>query len=470
MKKLIVFFLLGLLLSGAVSAQFQVSGSGRAVITALGIRLGEPYYSTMGSETSWNTNGPEVTLKIIGQTPDGNIGMHLGIAAASASSNLLRPSNAKVWIKPFEWLKVTLGVFEEDDLRYKIAAVGSGLSNYELYIRGSARDENVLFHRFKSEGFGTHITLTPIENLYIGAAFGSVTNARSFTALSEDGALNILKNVQVGAGYTIPGIGFARLQYIGERPFVHEPIRPQDNSPSIRNSAGGNYYFLSREAVLANAAAFQAAFQFTAIKDLNVDIAASIPLPYEWDQGDPMLGFAYANVLSIKSQRPYVYGLGFDVNLLSPWRFYGRVDVETGAYKQYTALHTNYVDFEGTEKEGTNLLASLFVSYNLGNNWTIGLDMNMDIRKGDNRDAIEPEAAQEITKPRGGDWDETLTVIRNTVTNNYTDLGFGLWARKNIAGGDIRLAVTLKLPGIGGEAHKGAKPQLFIPIMFNYTI
>lgn len=313
----------------------------------------------------------------------------------------MQPSNAKVWVKPVNWLKVTLGVFEEDYLRYKIGAVGSGFSNYELYIRGSARDENVLFHRFKSEGFGTHIALTPIENLYVGAAFGSVTNSRSFTALSEEGALNVLKNVQIGAGYTIPGIGFVRLQYIGEKPFVHEPIRPQDNSPSIRNVAGGSYYFLSREAILANAAAFQAAFQLTAVQGLNVDIAASIPFMYEWEQGDPMMGRANERVLAIESQRPYVFGVGFDVNLLSPWRFYGRIDMETGAYKNFMALDPNYVDFEGTEKEGTNILASLLFSYDLGNNWILGMDINLDVHANDNRDAIEPEVAQVITRPRG---------------------------------------------------------------------
>lgn len=467
MKKTILLIVLCPSLTIPAFTQFTFSGSGRSVVNVFGVRFSDPAATTMGSETTWNTDGPEVVLKVTGESPSGNIGMNLGISAASSSTNTLRISNSKVWLKPFNnWLKITLGVFEEDNLRYRIGTTGSGFGNYELYIRNSARDENVLFHRFKSSGFGTHIALTPIENLYIGTAFGSVTSIRSFAALTEDGALNVLKNVQIGAGYTIPGIGFARVQYIGERPFTNEAIRPNDNVPSIKNDTGGNYAFLGREAVLGNAAAVQAAFQLTAVEGMNVDIAASIPFLLEWTQGDPMYG-RNDPVMSIKSQRPYVFGVGFDVELLSPWRFYGRFDIETGGYKDSRALDISYEPYTAKEMEGTDLLASIFISYAFDKNWIVGLDANMDFRSGDNRDAIDVAA---VTMARGGDMDLSLEVERGMVSNNYLDLGFGIWIRKNISGGDVRMAVTVKLPDVSGEAHNGAKPQLFFPIMFNYSI
>jgi hypothetical protein len=459
----------GLLCVSAAFAEITFSAGGRAVVDIFGIRLSDPVATTAGSETTWNTDGPEVIVKINAVHPDQHLGLNLGISAASSSVSVLRASNAKVWIKPVDWFKITLGSFEEDDLRYKIGTTGSGFGNYELYIRGSARDENVLFHRFKSSGFGTHLTLTPIENLYIGAAFGSVGNARSFTALSENGAVNVFKNIQVGAGYTIPGIGFARLQYIGERPFLNEGIRSGE-SDRLRNDANGTYNFLGRESTLGNAAAIQAAFQLTAVRGLNIDIAASVPLLLEWEQDDPVVSTPGEMVLAVKSQRPYVAGIGFDVNLLSPFRIYGRVDMETGAYSEWTALEPGHVDYERKEKEGTNLLVSLLFSCNLGDNWIVGLDANMDIRSGDNRDAIPESATMETLQARGGDRDYSLTLQVGESANNYVDLGFGLWIRKNIAGGDIRAAMTLKLPGIAGGAHEGAKPQLFFPVMFNYSI
>jgi hypothetical protein len=467
LKKLLLIAAAALLFGEAVFAEFTFSAGGRGVVNLFGIRFSDPQATTSGVEVPYNTDGPEVILRVAGVSPQGNIGVNLGISAASTNTDLLRPSNAKVWFKPFDWFKVTLGVFEEDTLRYRIASSGSGFGNYELYIRNDARDENTLFHRFKSSGFGTHIALTPVENLYIGAAFGSVSLTRSFTALTEDGALNVFKNIQVGAGYAIPGIGFLRVQYIGDRPFTNEAIRPNDNVPSLKNDAGGSYSFLRREDVLGNAAAFQGAFQLTAVTGLNIDIAASIPFLLEWDQGDPMYGRADP-VMHIKSQRPYIMGIGFDVTLADPFRLYGRIDMETGAYKESTAIDTNYNQYEaqGTNKEGTDLLASLFVSYNFGNDWILGFDAALDSRSGDNRDAI-PENAPDSA--RGGDTDLSLEVKRNQAYNNYVDLGFGLWVRRNIPNGDIRVAVTCKLPGVAGGAHKGAKPQMFFPVMFNYS-
>jgi hypothetical protein len=466
-KKIILYSIVGLLVTVAAFSEITFSGGGRAVVDLFGVRFSDPVATTTGSETSYNTNGPEVVLKADVVNSSGTMGMVLGISAASSNTNILRPSNAKAWIKPFSWLKVTMGVFEEDDLRYKIGTAGSGFGNYELYIRGSARDENTLFHRFKSSGFGTHIALTPIENLYIGAAFGSVSTSRSFTALSEDGATNVFKNIQVGAGYTIPGIGFLRAQYIGERPFTNEAIRPGDNVPSIKNGAGGNYAFLEREAILGNAATVQVAFQLTAIQGLNIDVAASIPFLVEWEQGDPMYGIVEP-VMAIESQRPYTFGIGFDVTLLNPVRIYGRVDVETGGYKDSVALDPDAAAalWAGIVEEGTDLLASLFVSYDFGNTWIVGFDANMDYRTGDNRDAVMDTAFKQVL---GGDLDDSLTIGRGEVMNNYADLGFGLWVRKNFAGGDIRIATTLKVPGVAGDAHKGAKPQLFFPVMFNYN-
>jgi hypothetical protein len=256
------------------------------------------------------------------------------------------------------------------------------------------------------------------------------------------------------------------VQYIGKRSFAGEAIRPNDNIPSLKNDAGGGYAFLWREGIFGNAALLQLAFQLTAVKDLNIDIGASISFALEWDQGDPMYG-RVDPVMAIKSQRPYIFGIGFDINLLSPFRIYGRVDVETGGYKESTAIdEVNYGQFNGKEKEGTDLLVSLLFSYSFPNNWIVGFDANMDMRAGDNRDAIVESA---FTQALGGDLDTSLTVQRGDAFNNYIDLGFGIWVRKNISGGDIRLAATLKVPGVAGSAHKGAKPQLFFPVMFNYS-
>jgi hypothetical protein len=467
-KRFIVFMTLCLLVPVAVFGEFSISGNGRAVIDVFGIRFSDPTETTMGSETSSNDNGPELNLTVKASTPAENMGLVVKIATNSNGVEL--PDNAKVWIKPFNWLTVTLGRFEEDFLRYKIGAVGSGFGNYEVYVRGNTystnpefgdlRDENALFTRFKSNGFGTHIALTPLENLYIGAAFGSVAGSRSFKALTPDGALYILKNAQVGVGYTIPNVGFVRVQYIGERPYY-----PESGNRLMENNLKEVMKFLGRESVLENASAVQAAFQLTLIEDLNVDIAASIPFLYTYQiAGNSVDGIVRPSI-TYDAQRPYIMGIGFDVKLLSPLRFYGRVDMETGGYLTTMTPGSETIQ----AREGTDLLAALSASYDLSSMFTLGFDVILDTRSGDDRRAITVEQSVSSTSiARGGDMDSSLTTDRRAL-NNYTDLGLGLWLKVNIAGGDIRTAATVKMPGIAGTAHEGAKPQLFIPVMFNYT-
>jgi hypothetical protein len=467
-KRLIVFIALGLLVTAAVFGEFSIAGNGRAVVDVFGIRFSDPVETTMGSETSGNDDGPEINLTVKASTPAENMGLVVKVAANSNGLEL--PDNAKVWVKPFDWFTVTLGRFEEDFLRYKIGASSSGFANYEVYVRGNTystnpefgdmRDENAFFARFKSSGFGTHIALTPLENLYIGAAFGSVTGSRSFKALTQDGALYILKNAQFGVGYTIPNVGFARVQYIGERPYY-----PESGNRLMENNLKEVMRFLDRESALENASAVQAAFQLTLIEDVNIDIATSIPFLYTYKIPGNSVDGIVRDSITYNAQRPYIMGIGFDVKVLSPLRFYGRVDMETGGY-----LTTITPGAETTQAtEGTNLFAALSVSCDLNSIFTLGVDAILDNRSGDNRRAITVEQSVSSTSiARGGDMDSSLTADRRAL-NNYTDLGFGLWLKANIAGGDIRTAATLKIPGVAGTAHEGAKPQLFIPVMFNYT-
>ncbi|GHU84208.1 hypothetical protein FACS189473_0840 [Spirochaetia bacterium] len=179
----------------------------------------------------------------------------------------------------------------------------------------------------------------------------------------------------------------------------------------------------------------------------------------------------------VEQQKSVMIGLGWDLTMFKPWRIYGRMDLETGAYRKvWEADDPNvpagqYGAYEESLKHGTNIFASLFVSYDLPKNWVIGADFVFDIRFGDERLAAVPNSQTYDTRyARGGEFDPTLEVtVLNGELNNYLDLGFGVWARWNVAGGDIRVAVTMKLPDVWNHGHDGAKPQLFFPIMFNYS-
>lgn len=85
------------------------------------------------------------------------------------------------------------------------------------------------------------LSITPIEGLYIGAAVDTGSDVAALTDVYP-------YKMQVGAGYTIDGIGQIRAQYIG---------------------AGSED---------ANESKIQAAFALTAVDGLLLDLGATIPL------------------------------------------------------------------------------------------------------------------------------------------------------------------------------------------------
>jgi hypothetical protein len=442
MKKLAAGSVVFLCTLAAAVGEITFSGSGSAVIVPFGARFGDPLETVAGNEVRWGDDGPEITLTANGKNEAGTIGATVAINAYGTGLKL--GGNAKAWLKPHEIVKVTLGRFEEDDLRYKIGVSGGGFHNYLLYIRGDNLDESAFFSRFKSEGVGLHLGVTP-GNFYFGAALGSTFGTRSVKQLREDGATDVYANAQVGAGYKIENIGFVRILFNGSKP------TEDDGS----DTAG--FQKVGAEAT-GRSPTIQGAFQLTAVKGLNIDIGGQVPLPYEYTPPPPPQ-------VEATEQRPYIVGIGFDTTLPSiPLRFYGRVSYQFGGYTEITDA-----DDETTKTMvGNNLLFSITPMYTFAPNWIVGLEYMLDIRHDSDESAVNTAK----TAARGGDTDaQYLKWVgepeQADLKNNYLDMGIGLYVRHNFAGGDVRVGTTVKIPG--GDAHEGAKPQLFFPIILNYN-
>jgi hypothetical protein len=444
-----------LLLTQVVFGEITFSGGGAATIVPFGARFGDPVETVAGNEVRWGDDGPAIDLNANANNEAKTIGAAVGISAAAGNFSL--GSNAKVWLKAYDIFKVTLGKFEEDDLRYKIGTSGGGFHNYMLYIRGDNLDENEFLSRFNSEGFGLHLAATP-GNFYAGAALGSTFGTRSVKQLREDGATDVYLNAQVGVGYKFENIGFARLMFNGPKP------TEDDGTDTAGFKAVGT------EAT-ERSPTFQVAFQLTAVPGLNIDIGGTVPLPYEYKKYKTTTKIKDGTTTEVTEttdevasetieQQPYIVGIGFDTTSLLPVRFYGRVSYAIGGYTETKVIGGD------TTKEmlGNNLVFFLTPMYTVAPNWIVGLDFVLDIKHDSDLSALNGD------KARGGDTDAQYAewaAKEMDLKNNYLDLGFGPYLRHNFAGGDVRFGVTLKLPG--GEAHEGAKPQLFIPIILNYN-
>ncbi|MDR2097800.1 MAG: hypothetical protein LBP37_04695 [Spirochaetaceae bacterium] len=451
MKRIILVSAALLLVSTAGFAEITWSGSGRLVFVPFGIRgkntgTGAPTATYFGAENPWNGNGPRIGLSLTGKTEAENMGFNLGFAVEHANGEFVPAVDdgaANIWLKPFggalSSLTGTFGMFNVDKLRFKFAGSGMGFHNYVSYVRGDLAGEDDVFRRFQSSGFGTHISYEPVEGLWLGAGFGSVGNSRSFAGeFKEDGFVNALKNAQVGVGYTIKDTGFIRAQYIG---FVTQEWdgAAWNNTTSLDKTLNGT----------GAAGKIQAAFNLTAIKGANIDLGVSIPLADEKDYWTDAAKTTKTHTTT--TQAPYVAGIGADITGIKPFRLWTVISAKFGGYGETAPAGGGSAVKLNT---GTNVAVMLNPWYYLTDSLIISADIFLDTRSGSDAAPITQDS-DPTANPKPG------------AKNNYTDLGFGLYVRKNISGGDIRAGVTFKLPG--GDAHEGAKPQFFIPVMFNYS-
>jgi hypothetical protein len=185
---------------------------------------------------------------------------------------------AKIWAKISPLFTVQIGKIQGDVLRGKVGDSGDVLSNV---------GKDAIFKRFYPNT-GLLFDITPVEGLYIGAAIdssytttttyeidttgktttysvnpdtGVVGLWKATTSTEYTSASDAYKSIQAGVGYTIKDVGLLRAQYIGSA---------TDNGGII-----------------------QAAFAFTGVAGLTVDVGAKIPMDTD-NQTSVGLGASYA--------------------------------------------------------------------------------------------------------------------------------------------------------------------------------
>jgi len=207
------------------------------------------------------------------------------------------------------------------------------------------------------------VTWEPVERLFIGffvapemrdlvdwGSIGGVSwnNTKSFNGnqLSDDDinqdyydVYKVYRNMQVGAGYTIQGIGFARLQYLGVRNVV------------------------------------EAAFQLIALGDLVFDIG--FKLPFE--------GTDKEDTVYYKKKRDFQASVAATYRNYD-FRFTGRVD---------TAFAGSDSSEPGREirTRGLNMIVYLIPQYKFSVG-TVGLDMGFEYEQKDNFNKWDEDAMQ----------------------------------------------------------------------------
>ncbi|MHB9293353.1 hypothetical protein Holit_02474 [Hollandina sp. SP2] len=461
MKKFIALSGILVILAGTGFAEVTVSGQVDTVVMPLQVNVTDDANKEDDGDTlvgagvgrNGSTAFPRARIGVVAGTEQ--VGINFKIQFFT-NSTLGIDDFAEVWWKPISQLKIEAGKFVNDTLRGKIG--DDNWNNYTVKMK----NPDGMFTRFSSGNAGFMLGLTPMEPLFIGVSVPSLdqftasgpdsTGNYEYTEKDEDAdstsdsekktvgnVLRTYEKIQAGVGYTIPNIGLVRAQYVGAShinpdSFWTDPLK-------VRR--------------------IEAAFAFTGMKGLVIDVGGKVPLAfttYEMvkegtkdvkyeakDEDDKTITVTMpektgtSNTTKVtngtKYQAPFQVslGAGYTADALD---IKGRVDAQFGGNAEYK---------EKKVERGMDINVHLWPSYNLGFA-TAGLDVGFNFigeSKTDYTDAAETD-----TTSKGG-----------------YQFGAGLWLKKAYGGASIKGGLALSL----GEVDEVKRTVFSVPIIFDYT-
>jgi hypothetical protein len=443
---------------------FKLSAWGKGVITPYAFS-GED--SSVSAATTTSGNFPQVGFTVEGTAPSKNIGFLVdanwdgGIPGAG--------DNAKIWVKPFSFLKLSAGKFVEDDLRGTV-----GITEFVSWLLpNSGKDEDAFFTRFQAR-LGAHFKLEPLfwmdskwNGLLIEGAFGSNVapvgsnkgDARAPRNLVGLDAADVYKGMQIGVGYKIPEIGLIRFQFIGNKRDQLVPDYTNIAFPRGQLVWDG----LSKN---SDADVVEGAFLFDYIEGLGVEAGVKIPFEYKSDVAfeeypalKPNQAIPVVDTEERIVQRPYslAFGANWTPSFLESLNIIARFDFSFGGKIEEEGHHLL--------KFGSDMSIWIMPAYKIMDRIKVGIDFGMEIRG-------EDEWQQPIGRPRQ----------ERTAGSSYTDIGIGPWVELALGGGRIRTGPMIIIPGserylwVSGNSTMyefqpafSGEPVISLPISFTYN-
>jgi hypothetical protein len=454
MKRILITLVLSAyILTNAFSGEFNWSAWGRGVFTPIAF---DDQDSSVSAATATWQNYPRVGFSLAGTAESGRIGFIADFQWDGSIENIIG-ENAKVWAKPFPFLKLTVGKFNEDDFRGTI-----GTTEFTSWlIPAGGKDEDGIFDRFQATA-GAHIAFAPaseqfggvLNGLFVEAAVGSSPgNIRANRNLYDLNAADVYRAVQVGIGYQIPSVGFFRAQFVGNN---RKQLKSNDdNYPVGAQLMEG---LTMPDSMKRDADMIQAAFQLTALDNLNLDIGLKYQLPYTADTAFTVYPALRPNPplenidgTEVTVQRPFIAALGakYQWNNLS---VLGRIDFASG----------ETLEQEGSYKiiGGMSLAVWLIPAYRINSEIRTGIDIGF--------------AMHQIDKQ------EKYSVTADLSGSDYTDCGIGPWVELNLGGGTLKTGLMVMLPSSPRYAYNpghtvawkdtfSGEPVLSIPVSLTYS-
>ena len=235
----------------------------------------------VGVANSWGWGARTARININGTSEDGKAGFVMGVYN-DFESGLGDGDDAYLWVKPVDTVKVSVGKFDSptNGLRGDFCY---GSWNWLRPYNWAYDGEGLTFDGIWRKG--TMLEADPIEGLH---AFAVIPMSSTY-AKAED----VYKNIQVGFGYAIEGVGKLKAQYIGDYSKKDDKAAAAKKTWALGNKKDkdGNWVFDDTEseepsykqntvkAVAANddvmtTGQIGVAFDLTAVENLYVTVGA----------------------------------------------------------------------------------------------------------------------------------------------------------------------------------------------------
>jgi hypothetical protein len=417
MKKFIALSAALVVLAGAGFAQLTVTGEANVALGHQAVLDKDPGADQAGPAFGRNGgDASQMKLNVAGAADKVGFRFQLAFNVNQSTASPEISDWAEVWIKPIDMLKIDAGRFNIDTLRGQIG--DGGLVNYTV-ISGGNDD---IFSRFKGENALALSLTPPIPGLFIGAQIKNVPQWASENTSERASAFSTkywgaatkkddYQDIQIAAGYTIEGVGLVRVQYIGADPINFE-FKGTDDSTKYK--------------ITPTTQKFEAAFAYTGMSGLTLDVGAKIPLSHKKDITGDKKDDTYQPPFQASVGAQYVMG-ALTVPVRIDTKFLGKMETSD----------------KGDGSEPFILNAHLWPSYKIFENTTVGVDFGIE-------------------------WIGKTELDSKMVDPNKYDggarIGFGAWLEQSYGPGSVKVGLAYR---VKGEVDDSKEPAVFtIPVIF----
>lgn len=169
-----------------------------------------------GVENSWGWGARTARININGTSEDGKAGFVMGVYN-DFESGLGQGDDAYLWVKPVDTVKVSVGKFDSptNGLRGDFCY---GSWNWLRPYNWAYDGEGLTFDGIWRSGL--MVEADPMDGLH---AFAVIPMSSSYKSAEE-----VYRNIQVGFGYAIEGVGKLKAQFIGDYSYTTKDTKKKD--------------------------------------------------------------------------------------------------------------------------------------------------------------------------------------------------------------------------------------------------